>query len=88
MNLIFVLYEFNFVNETLCFFISNQDDVPPRYADTGVRQSRARLEYDYGGSASQYGDAYVDRLVSSRIQGFYFSFTLTQLLSCNLILTL
>jgi hypothetical protein len=41
----------------------NQDDVPPRYADTGARQSRARLEYDYGGSASQYGDAYGDRLV-------------------------
>ncbi|KOM58584.1 hypothetical protein LR48_Vigan11g161800 [Vigna angularis] len=38
------------------------DDVPPRYADTGARQSRARLDYDYGGSASQYGDAYGDRL--------------------------
>ncbi|XP_027186624.1 uncharacterized protein [Cicer arietinum] len=31
------------------------DDVPPRYADTGARQSRARLEYDYGGNASQVG---------------------------------
>ncbi|KAK7277196.1 hypothetical protein RIF29_18347 [Crotalaria pallida] len=38
------------------------DDVPPRYADTGARQSRARMDYDYGGSASQYGDAYGDRL--------------------------
>jgi hypothetical protein len=43
--------------------MSNQDDVPPRYAESGARQSRARLEYDYGGSASQYGDTYGDRLV-------------------------
>ncbi|KAK7386161.1 hypothetical protein VNO78_26186 [Psophocarpus tetragonolobus] len=43
------------------------DDVPPRYADTGARQSRARLDYDYGGSGSQYGDAYGDRLGRSSI---------------------
>ncbi|KAK4267970.1 hypothetical protein QN277_024683 [Acacia crassicarpa] len=38
------------------------DDGPPRYADSGARQSRARLDYDYGGSTSQYGDGYGDRL--------------------------
>ncbi|XP_027336341.1 nucleolin-like isoform X2 [Abrus precatorius] len=43
------------------------DDVPPRYEDTGARQSRARLDYDYGGSASQYGDAYGDRLGRSSL---------------------
>ncbi|XP_058743341.1 protein gar2-like isoform X2 [Vicia villosa] len=43
------------------------DDVPPRYADTGARQSRARVEYDYGGSASQYGDAYGDRVGRSSL---------------------
>ncbi|CAL0324346.1 unnamed protein product [Lupinus luteus] len=43
------------------------DDVPPRYADTGARQSRARLNYEYGGSASQYGDAYGDRLGRSSL---------------------
>ncbi|TKY68881.1 hypothetical protein E2542_SST05144 [Spatholobus suberectus] len=43
------------------------DDVPPRYADTGARQSRARLDYDYGSSASQYGDAYGDRLGRSSL---------------------
>ncbi|KAG5013948.1 hypothetical protein JHK82_026083 [Glycine max] len=42
------------------------DDVPPRY-DTGARQSRSRLDYDYGGSASQYGDAYGDRLGRSSL---------------------
>ncbi|XP_020203170.1 nucleolin [Cajanus cajan] len=42
------------------------DDVPPRY-DTGTRQSRSRLDYDYGGSASQYGDAYGDRLGRSSL---------------------
>ncbi|XP_050891863.1 uncharacterized protein LOC127097410 [Lathyrus oleraceus] len=47
--------------------MSNQDDVPPRYADTGARQSRARMEYDYGGSASQYGDAYGDRVGRSNL---------------------
>ncbi|KAL2626341.1 hypothetical protein AAZV13_07G105600 [Glycine max] len=43
------------------------DDLPPRYADTGARQSRARLDYDYGDSASQYGDAYGDRLGRSSV---------------------
>ncbi|KAG7946079.1 hypothetical protein I3843_14G020100 [Carya illinoinensis] len=43
------------------------DDVPPRYADSGVRQSRARLDYEYGASASQYGDAYGDRLGRSNL---------------------
>ncbi|XP_057435876.1 uncharacterized protein LOC130728426 isoform X2 [Lotus japonicus] len=37
------------------------DDVPPRYADADAHQSRSRLEYDYRGSASKYGDAYGDR---------------------------
>lgn len=36
------------------------DDVPPRYADAGVRQSRARLDYGVEGS-SQYSDTYSDR---------------------------
>ncbi|XP_040991125.1 heterogeneous nuclear ribonucleoprotein R-like [Juglans microcarpa x Juglans regia] len=43
------------------------DDVPPRYADSGVRQSRARLDYEYGTGASQYGDAYGDRLGRSNL---------------------
>ncbi|BAT83467.1 hypothetical protein LR48_Vigan03g034100 [Vigna angularis] len=42
------------------------DDVPPRY-DTGARQSRSRLDYEYGSSASQYGDAYRDRLGRSSL---------------------
>ncbi|KAL1339162.1 hypothetical protein AAHE18_U014100 [Arachis hypogaea] len=43
------------------------DDVPSRYADTSARQSRARLDYEYGGSGSQYGDAYGDRLGRSSL---------------------
>ncbi|KAL0309080.1 UNVERIFIED_CONTAM: Heterogeneous nuclear ribonucleoprotein Q [Sesamum radiatum] len=43
------------------------DDVPPRYAETGVRHSRARLDYDVGTSASHYGDAYSDRLGRSNL---------------------
>ncbi|KAL0373528.1 UNVERIFIED_CONTAM: Heterogeneous nuclear ribonucleoprotein Q [Sesamum radiatum] len=43
------------------------DDVPPRYAETGVRHSRARLDYDIGTSASHYGDAYSDRLGRSNL---------------------
>jgi len=43
------------------------EDVPPRYADSGVRQSRARLDYEYSGGASQYGDAYGDRLGRSNL---------------------
>ncbi|KAM7472017.1 hypothetical protein LguiA_010200 [Lonicera macranthoides] len=46
---------------------SSLDDVPPRYAEAGVRHSRARLDYDLGSSASQYGDAYSDRLGRSNI---------------------
>lgn len=46
---------------------SSMDDVPPRYADAGVRQSRARLDYEYGGGSSQYGDAYSDRLGRSNM---------------------
>lgn len=38
-----------------------KDDVPPRYADASVRQSRARLDYEMSAGASQYGDAYGDR---------------------------
>ncbi|KAG5251368.1 nucleolin [Salix suchowensis] len=41
---------------------SAMDDIPPRYADAGVRHSRPRLDYELGSSASQYGDAYGDRL--------------------------
>ncbi|KAB1228258.1 Heterogeneous nuclear ribonucleoprotein Q [Morella rubra] len=43
------------------------DDVPPRYAESGVRQSRARIDYEYSAGASQYGDAYGDRLGRSNI---------------------
>ncbi|XP_024983343.1 heterogeneous nuclear ribonucleoprotein Q isoform X1 [Cynara cardunculus var. scolymus] len=43
------------------------DDVPPRYADAEVRQSRVRLDYEIGGGSSQYGDAYSDRLGRSNI---------------------
>lgn len=39
-----------------------KDDVPPRYADVGARQSRARLEYGVSGG-SQYSDAYGDRSI-------------------------
>lgn len=42
------------------------DDVPPRYADAGIRQSRARLDYEYA-SGSQYGDAYSDRVGRSSL---------------------
>ncbi|ONK64637.1 uncharacterized protein A4U43_C07F28240 [Asparagus officinalis] len=41
---------------------SELDDVPPRYADVSMRQSRARLEYGAGGSSSQYSDPYGDRI--------------------------
>jgi len=45
------------------FVIVLKDDVPPRYADVSVRQSRARLEYGVGGGSAQYNDAYGDRSV-------------------------
>ena len=43
--------------------------MPPAYADAGVRQSRSRLDYDYGAGASQYGDAYDSRFVIPHIIG-------------------
>ncbi|XP_012083728.1 nucleolin isoform X2 [Jatropha curcas] len=43
------------------------DDAPPRYADAGARHSRARLDYELGPSASQYGDAYGDRIGRSSV---------------------
>ncbi|KAK0580342.1 hypothetical protein LWI29_000875 [Acer saccharum] len=46
---------------------SAMDDVPPRYADAGVRHSRARMDYELGGSASQYGDAYGERIGRSNL---------------------
>ncbi|XP_024016998.1 heterogeneous nuclear ribonucleoprotein Q isoform X1 [Morus notabilis] len=46
---------------------SSMDDVPPRYADASVRQSRARLDYEYGSGGSHYGDAYGDRLGRSNL---------------------
>lgn len=35
----------------------------PRYQDISVRQSKARLDYDVGGSSARYGDTYSERLV-------------------------
>ncbi|XP_075094904.1 uncharacterized protein LOC107770526 isoform X1 [Nicotiana tabacum] len=36
---------------------SSLDEVPPRYAEAGVRTSRSRLDYELGGaSGTQYGD--------------------------------
>ncbi|XP_022980223.1 nucleolin-like isoform X2 [Cucurbita maxima] len=49
---------------------SSLSDVPPAYADAGVRQSRSRLDYDYGAGASQYGDAYDSRISRSNIGGY------------------
>ncbi|XP_050386890.1 uncharacterized protein LOC126803169 isoform X2 [Argentina anserina] len=46
---------------------SAMDDVPPRYADAGIRQSRARLDYEYGSGSSQYGDGYSDRVGRSSL---------------------
>jgi hypothetical protein len=37
--------------------------VPPRYHDISVRSSKARLDYDVGGSSARYADAYTERLV-------------------------
>lgn len=45
-----------------------QDDIPLRYAEVGVRHSRARLDYELGGSASQHGDAYSNRLGRSSLE--------------------
>ncbi|XP_077244869.1 uncharacterized protein LOC143884905 [Tasmannia lanceolata] len=49
---------------------SSLDDIPPRYSDAGVRQSRARLDYETSASAPQYGDAYADRLGRSHLGGY------------------
>ncbi|CAL1388892.1 unnamed protein product [Linum trigynum] len=35
-------------------------DIPPHYADSGARHSRARVEYELGPASSQYGEAYSD----------------------------
>lgn len=43
------------------------DDISPRYADAAARQSRSRLDYEYGGSGSQYREAYDDRLGRSSL---------------------
>ncbi|KAG6749282.1 hypothetical protein POTOM_046326 [Populus tomentosa] len=43
------------------------DDIPPRYTDAGARHSRPRLDYELGSRASQYGDAYSDRLGRSAV---------------------
>ncbi|XP_058737521.1 uncharacterized protein LOC131609748 isoform X2 [Vicia villosa] len=43
------------------------DDIPPRYADVDARQSRSRLNYDYGGSVSEYRETYGDRLGRSSL---------------------
>lgn len=37
--------------------------MPPRYHDISVRQPKARLDYDVGGSSARYADAYTERLV-------------------------
>jgi len=46
----------------------------PRYQEIGVRQSKARLDYDIGGSSARYGDTYSERLVDSRPKSFLFFF--------------
>ncbi|CAL5030750.1 unnamed protein product [Urochloa decumbens] len=39
---------------------ADMDDVP-RYQDISVRQSKARIDYDVGGSSARYGDTYSER---------------------------
>ncbi|KZV45087.1 RNA recognition motif protein 1 [Dorcoceras hygrometricum] len=46
---------------------ASMDEVPSRYSETGVRHSRARLDYDTAGSVPHYGDAYGDRLGRSNL---------------------
>ncbi|KAM3287566.1 hypothetical protein P3S67_020996 [Capsicum chacoense] len=47
------------------------DDVHPRYAEAGVRHSRAHLDYEVAsGSVSQYGDAYGDRRLGRSNLGY------------------
>ncbi|XWS32452.1 hypothetical protein CRYUN_Cryun23aG0160400 [Craigia yunnanensis] len=43
------------------------DDIPSRYADTGARHSRARVDYELAGGAPPYVDAYGDRLGRSSV---------------------
>ncbi|XP_040378921.1 uncharacterized protein LOC102719669 isoform X2 [Oryza brachyantha] len=38
---------------------AEMDDVPPRYHDISVRQSKARLDYDMGGSSARLGRSHV-----------------------------
>ncbi|KAK4798452.1 hypothetical protein SAY86_030778 [Trapa natans] len=38
------------------------DNIPSRYGDPSIRQSRARLEYELGGGSTHYSDTYSDRL--------------------------
>jgi len=61
-------YEWTWIINSVIMF-ALKDDVPSRYTDPGhgVRHSRARLDYDMPGGASQYGDAYSDRSVSSKL---------------------
>uniref|UniRef100_A0A0D9W7R5 RRM domain-containing protein n=1 Tax=Leersia perrieri TaxID=77586 RepID=A0A0D9W7R5_9ORYZ len=40
---------------------AEMDDVPPRYHDISVRQPKARLDYDVGGSSARYADTYSER---------------------------
>ncbi|KAL7619021.1 hypothetical protein Lser_V15G03110 [Lactuca serriola] len=50
------------------------DDIPPRYADSDVREvrhTRVRMDYDIGGGSSQYGDAYGERMGRSNVGGGY-----------------
>lgn len=46
----------------------------PRYQEIGVRQSKARLDYDIGGSSARYGDTYSERLVDLRLKYFLIFF--------------
>jgi hypothetical protein len=41
---------------------AEMDDEPPRYHNISVRQSKARLDYDVGGSSARYADAYTERV--------------------------
>ncbi|VFQ69982.1 unnamed protein product [Cuscuta campestris] len=54
--------EYDSISGSKRAYAAMQDDVPPRYVEAGVRRSRARLDYEYGGrSASQYEGSYGDR---------------------------
>lgn len=51
--------------------VQSKDDIPPRYDEAGARHARARLDYELGSGASQYGDAYSDRFVISFLILFF-----------------